>query len=122
MRRFLATFLVTIMALGGLLPLVIAASGDITPVCCRKNGAHRCQMTRASQAPSSDGLQRIQGSASGCPFHEQIGTLTVSVAVVPQSGAVLRLAASRAGRLPDVALLSSEPISSGTLRGPPFLS
>jgi len=122
MRRIFATFLVAIMAVGGLLPLAIAATGDTTPVCCRKDGKHHCQMSRVRQESSPEGLPRAQGSASDCPFHEQVGTLTVSVAVVPQSGAVPRLAVSGSYLLRNIVLLSSEPISFGTLRGPPFLS
>jgi len=54
MRRIFATFLVAIMAVGDLLPLAIAATGDTTPVCCRKDGKHHCQMSRVHQESSPE--------------------------------------------------------------------
>ena len=123
MRRVLAAFLVAVLGLGGLIPLAVAAAGDTTPVCCRKDGKHHCQMTRAGERSSSDGQPRIQGSASDCPFHEQAGTQPpIAVGAVPPSSQMPRLAISRSILLSDFVILASDPISSGTLRGPPFLS
>ena len=122
MRRIFATFLVAIMAVGGLLPLVIAASGDTTPVCCRKDGKHHCQMSMASQESSPDGMAHIRGSASNCPFHQQVGRLTFTVAGVPQSNLLPRLASGQSALLNDFVILASKAMPSGSLRGPPRLS
>lgn len=117
-RRFLASLVLSVIAWGTLAPLLMA-SGDATPVCCRRDGKHRCQMEteRAGSAATRNPI--LRANARECPYRSLFLARTAS--------ALLHVEESLASSLPEVDFVSLKTIRSLVLffsfslgqRGPP---
>jgi len=120
MRRILSTFLVGVMALGYLLPLVMASVGDSTPACCRRNGKHQCMMHVSAGENPSGNVPHVKASASACPYRDLLGPATISAEVIRQ----VKTASLSAIKQPLLAAFcithSRECWNSSFLRGPPL--
>ncbi|MEO8736096.1 MAG: hypothetical protein ABI380_06115 [Edaphobacter sp.] len=74
-RRLLAVSLLLLFSFPLVSPLfALSANSDaILPVCCRRNGAHHCQMNIQRMSASAQGIVFI--APAKCPFYPGTATL-----------------------------------------------
>ena len=120
MRRLLSTLLVAVIASGSLAPLAIAG-GDSTPLCCRRDGKHHCQMGLQIRSDGRDGAAHLRGPVSDCPHRYQIGPTTLSATISPPVNTSSSFVVGEKLPVDDFSALSSSFFRFGSLRGPPFL-
>lgn len=120
MRRIVASFVLSVMALSFVAPTALGATRTATPVCCRRNGKHHCasETSRVVAGPTDD-LPSFQGNSSDCPYRSQIGTPTV--VAHPQSPALstLQPPSVRFVAIVDCFVCESRLATCNSQRGPP---
>lgn len=120
MRRIFATFLLLLVAWGSVVPLAIAAAADPIPACCRKDGAHHCQMGMRNVA--QDGAAHFRAQLPDCPFRTQHAVPAVA-AVLPWNTTSVSLHASSDPAFSAYRFLVASPIfGSVSQRGPPVVT
>jgi hypothetical protein len=75
-RRLLSAFLVLLFSLPLIAP-ALALTGDPQnqlPICCRKNGAHRCSELMDQQAVLEQSKPRISAPCPHCPAYPDVVT------------------------------------------------
>lgn len=86
MRRLLAISLLTLFALPFALPLFARDAADANlPVCCRRDGKHRCA---AMNAASFDGTS-MRTVGEKCPYSIALPAILVLPSFQPSSGAAI---------------------------------
>jgi hypothetical protein len=124
MRRALSMLLI---ALFGLTPLVALAGGRENvrmPVCCRRRGAHRCEMPEDAAArivAESSGRTATIGAPLRCPLYPgtQSATLTPVSALVASDVALAKPQTVERIHVFPAPQADSSSFSAHTVRGPP---
>ena len=124
MRRVLSILLALFFGLGPLAATFEAQDDARLPACCRRNGAHHCDMTdtelaRAAQAASPSAP--VFSAPSHCPLYPTGASATNSPAhALTASAAKLYRSAAQNRVLADSQQVSSDSVSRAhTVRGPP---
>ena len=120
MRRLLSTLLLAVIASGSLAPLAIAR-GDSTPLCCRRDGKHHCQMGLQIRDDGRDGAAHLRGPASDCPYRYQVGPTTLSATISPPTNTSFSPVVGENLPVDDFCADSNVSFRFGLFRGPPFL-
>ena len=124
MRRLLAIFVVSVVGLGSIAPMALAATDANAPACCRRDGKHRCAgMPDIAGMPgmsagSRDGLPILR-AVTNCPRRSP-GSIPVQIAQTPQQSLVgLLLTATSLIQVTDLARFVAQPLLRNSERGPP---
>ena len=124
MRRVLSILLVAVLGLAPLSALVPGNWSAHLPICCRKRGAHHCEMPEDAAArivAAISGSTATVGAPSRCPQYPgaQSATLTPVFAPAPQH--VVPAAPQTAECVPTFATSYSDSssFSAHAVRGPP---
>jgi hypothetical protein len=118
MRRLVASFVLSMVAWGSLAPLALAATGNATPACCRRNGKHHCMGT-SGMAASGDGDASFRANPPDCPFRSQIAAPTNLAQPQHPIASTLPLPSAPFVSIADFPLLSACSSASDRQRGPP---
>src|ERR1700738_3539894 len=119
MRRFLASFVLSVMACSFAAPIALGVTGTAAPACCRRNGKHHCTGTSDIAGTSADDLPSFRVNSSDCPYRRQIGAPT-GIAQ-PQSQAVSAVQPPSASFVSGVDSLAFNSLlaTCNSQRGPP---
>ena len=85
MRRLLTIFVLLAVGCGLVAPAAWATASDDTPICCRRDGKHRCHSGMSAMANMSEGMSAstsdngnngpaLSATSPRCPMHPQIAT------------------------------------------------
>jgi hypothetical protein len=125
MRRFLASFVLSVIGCGVLAPVTLAPVAANTLACCRRNGKHHCTSTLSGMAetssPGGDGAA-FSSHPDGCPYRFQASTPTSPAQI--HTGVFTFLGQPTASRPADVGLLfhPARRSQDNSQRGPPSFS
>jgi len=119
MRRLLASLVLSVIAWGTFAPFVMATTANTTPLCCRRDGKHHCQMEMQRAESAGTPTPILLTNAPECPYRNLL--------LVPTAGALLHVAESPASRLLEGDFVSRQAVRSSSLfvpfslgqRGPP---
>jgi hypothetical protein len=120
MRRFIASFVLSVVAWSLVAPVAWGVTGTATPACCRRNGKHHCTSgTSGIAGMSADDLPSFRVNSSDCPHRSQLATPT-GIAQ-PQSHAVSALQPPSASFVSgaDSRCFNSRLATCNSQRGPP---
>jgi hypothetical protein len=119
MRRFVASFVLCVVAWGFLAPLALAATRNSTPACCRRNGKHHCTGDVPAWLASNDEAPSFRTKSPDCPFRSQIATPTNLAQAQHSAASTLLLQSDSFISIADFPFLSACSAASDRQRGPP---
>ena len=119
MRRVIAGFALAVIAVGYLAPLALVASGDTTPVCCRRDGKHRCSMRMSRMEASDDGAPSLRAQLPDCPYRSLLAVPSLSARPQAAAFAMARVPCVRFVSLTNIPVLSIVSAVCDRPRGPP---
>ena len=78
MRRFVAILVLSVIAWGTLAPFVMATTASATPLCCRRDGKHHCQMEMQSAESHATQEPNLRATAPKCPYRNLLPVPTAT--------------------------------------------
>ena len=66
--RLIASLLLAVLSTGFVAPVVVGASESNVPLCCRKDGKHKCEMSQARAEVPGGGVSAVSAHAK-CPLY-----------------------------------------------------
>jgi hypothetical protein len=120
MRRFSSILLILTFWLGPLISLLPASEESRLPICCRRQGAHRCAMNSMAE-PGSTRTKPSLSSPSHCPSYpeEPAASVTPLYALHAVSSWSVEQTTKSAFTASDRAHVSSSQPHTRADRGPP---
>jgi hypothetical protein len=124
MRRVLSILLIALFGLTPLAALAGSRENARIPVCCRRRGAHHCEMPEDAAArivAASSGRTATVSAPSRCPLYPGVlhATLTPVFAVAPHVAAPATLQAAERVHTFPAPQADSSSFSAYAVRGPP---
>jgi len=125
MRRALAIILVVFFGLGPLTATLDASDDSRLPACCRRHGAHHCEMSdgpAARMAEAASGTL-VLAAPSHCPMYpsSDLATIAPGHALVSSPATSPFLVAQAQAPIADSSAAHMSPVRSQAGRGPPSL-
>jgi hypothetical protein len=124
MRRVLSILLIAIFGFAPFAALAQNSKGARLPFCCRRRGAHHCEMPEDAAARivvESSGPAATIGAPDRCPMHPGAlhATLTPVFTPAPQHIASAAMQTVERVHALSVSYADSSSFSAHTVRGPP---
>ena len=124
MRRVLSILLIALFGLTPLVALAGSSGSARTPVCCRRRGAHHCEMPEDAAArivAENSGSTATIGAPLRCPLYPGAQNATLTPVFAPASHVAIpaTLQAAERIRVFSIPQADSSPFSVHVVRGPP---
>jgi hypothetical protein len=124
MRRVLSILLVALLGLSPLSALALGNWSAHLPVCCRKRGAHHCEMPEdvaARIVAAISGSTATFGAPARCPQYPGAQNATLTPLFAPAPRHAVPVVSQTAERIPAFAASYADSSSSSAhaVRGPP---
>lgn len=126
MRRVLSILLIAIFGFAPFAALAQSSKGARLPFCCRRRGAHHCEMpedTAARIVAASSGPTATIGAPDRCPMYPGALHATLTPVFTPALQHVAPAAAQTSERVHalSVSYADSSSFRAHTVRGPPAI-
>lgn len=113
MRRGASIFALTVLLIGIVAPVVLAAPAAV-PACCRVGGSHHCEMSL-----KSSGLPGVQSVPETCPYRDHSAVTSELIALTAAAHRIAVVIAGTTPRLPAPVVLCDKQSRDAHKRGPP---